>query len=113
MWIITHLEDVCSDMSAIHGIRDVTKMSGPVFFAMAYRLDSYEGAVRAAAAREAGEGPVVDQQTYEAQQRYDQKPMPANDAPALTKEQLTTMFPAAPQIGQEVGMFEIAEMRDA
>jgi len=107
------LEDVCSDMSAFHGVRDIRKLDGPAFFKLAYRLDSYQGAVAAAAAREAGEGPVIDQELYQQQQRQvPPLPMPDPDAPALTAEQLEAMFPAAPQIGQEVGLFEITKVTD-
>jgi hypothetical protein len=121
---------VCSDLSVFHGIRDAMReLDGPTFFALAYRLDAYQGAVTAAAMREAGEGPVVDAEMYGEEEGYPIEPpqyveqsgngemaaqpvavQPASagpDVPALTAEQLEAMFPAAPQIGQEVGLFEV------
>ena len=45
-----HLGDLASDFSAIHGIRDMLALPGPVFFSLAYRLSAYQGvmALRAA-----------------------------------------------------------------
>ena len=48
--MLDHLDDLASDFSAIHGIRDMLALPGPVFFSLAYRLSAYQGvmALRAA-----------------------------------------------------------------
>lgn len=48
--MLEHLADLASDFSAIHGIRDMLSLPGPVFFSLAYRLSAYQGvmALRAA-----------------------------------------------------------------
>lgn len=45
---------MCSDLSAVHGIRDATRLDSATFFTLAYRLTAYQGviAARAAAQRE-------------------------------------------------------------
>jgi hypothetical protein len=98
-------------MSAFHRVGDIRKLDGPTFFKLAYRLESYQGAVAAAAARETGEGPVVDAGLYQPTSDLSQVEVQP-ESPALTAEQLTAMFPAAPQIGQEVGLFEIAQVKN-
>jgi hypothetical protein len=45
-WIINHLEDVESDLSAFHRIDDYTTMTSTRFFALATRLAAYRGVVR-------------------------------------------------------------------
>jgi len=47
-----HLRDLASDFSAIHGIRDMLSLPGPVFFAFAYRLSAYQGVMAARAAEQ-------------------------------------------------------------
>lgn len=103
----------------------MTELDGPTFFALAYRLDSYEGAVRAAAMREAEEEQQMSSMGYnpdypeEPPEYVDAQPEPIreldstpydDEVPALTAEQLAVMFPAAPQIGQEVPMFEVTKV---
>ena len=34
-WLLAYLDDIASDLSAIHGIRDMTQLSGPVFCKLA------------------------------------------------------------------------------
>ena len=46
MWILDHLDDLESDFSAIHGIRDMWRMPSPQFFRMAERMPHYQGAMR-------------------------------------------------------------------
>jgi len=46
---------VCSDLSAIHGIRDATRLDSAVFFTLAVRLPAYRGAVAASIAAAAAE----------------------------------------------------------
>jgi hypothetical protein len=38
-----HLDDLASDFSVYHRIRDISKLPGPVFFAMAHRIGAYGG----------------------------------------------------------------------
>ena len=45
MWVLLHLDDLASDLSAIHGIRDMTRLTGPVFFKLAYRIGAYGNGV--------------------------------------------------------------------
>jgi hypothetical protein len=49
------LDDVCSDLSAIHGIRDATRLGSAQFFTVAVRLPYYRGAVAARIAALAAE----------------------------------------------------------
>jgi hypothetical protein len=48
--VCDHLDDLASDFSAIHGIRDMLALPGPTWLALAYRLSAYQGvmALRAA-----------------------------------------------------------------
>ena len=41
-----HVEDIVSDFSAIHGIRDIRTMSSRVFVMLASRLAAYPGTVQ-------------------------------------------------------------------
>jgi hypothetical protein len=52
MWVLDALDDVCSDLSAFHGIADAGELEGAVFFRLAQLLVCYDGAVRARLARE-------------------------------------------------------------
>lgn len=45
--MLTHLDDVASDFSAIHRVPDIRVLSGPVFFRFAFRLTAYESVMRA------------------------------------------------------------------
>ena len=54
-WILKHIQDIESDLSAIHGIDDMWSMDGPRFFRFAWRLPAYQGAMRARAERQAME----------------------------------------------------------
>jgi hypothetical protein len=47
LWVLDHLDDLASDFSAIHGIRDMTKLSGAAFLKMAYRMSAYESVMQA------------------------------------------------------------------
>jgi hypothetical protein len=58
-----HLADLASDFSAIHGIRDMLALPGPVFFALAYRMSAYQGVMAARSAeQEADESPTPQAQ---------------------------------------------------
>jgi hypothetical protein len=54
-WVLHHLDDLASDFSAIHGIRDMTVLDCRSFFALAHRLTAYRGVLRERALREAAE----------------------------------------------------------
>ncbi len=64
-WVLTHLDDVASDFSAIHRVPDIRRLSGPVFFRFAFRLTAYESVMRArhvdAAAERAAAGTPPDE----------------------------------------------------
>lgn len=47
-----YLDDVVSDLSAVHHIDDAPAMEAAVFFTLAFRLPAYAGAMAAVAARE-------------------------------------------------------------
>lgn len=51
--MLKHLDDIESDLSAIHRIDDMWSMNGPKFFRFAYRLPAYKGAMRAIAEKQA------------------------------------------------------------
>lgn len=75
MWVVGHLRDVESDLSAFHHLRrsEAYALPGPEFFALAYRLPAYPGVVRArlrASARAADEAPEVVDVTPEALAAY-------------------------------------------
>lgn len=46
MWVPAHLADIESDMSAVHGVRDIDELSAPKFFGFAWRLPHYRGVMR-------------------------------------------------------------------
>lgn len=46
-WVLDHLEDLESDFSAIHGIRDMYSLPGPQFFSLAMRMSAYRGVMAA------------------------------------------------------------------
>ncbi len=59
MWVLTHLDDVESDFSAVHRVGDIHMLTSERFFRLAERLVHYQGAVRdmALAARNGDESP--------------------------------------------------------
>jgi hypothetical protein len=54
-WVLNYLDDIESDLSAIHRIDNMWSMNGPRFFRFAYRLPAYQGAMRARAETQAME----------------------------------------------------------
>jgi hypothetical protein len=46
-WVLLCLDDICSNLSAIHGIRDTTKLGSAALFTIAVRLPAYRGAIAA------------------------------------------------------------------
>lgn len=57
-WIPAHLDDLASDLSAVHGIRDMSKLSGAALCKLAYRLTAYQGVMQARYAEQ-----VADQES--------------------------------------------------
>lgn len=48
MWVLDHLEDIDSDMSAFHRVDDaLTTLPAPLYFARAQRLGAYQGVMQA------------------------------------------------------------------
>ena len=45
-WVLGHLDDLASDLSAIHGIRDMSELSGPALCKLAYRMTGYQSVIR-------------------------------------------------------------------
>lgn len=48
MWVLDHLDDIDSDMSAFHRVDDArTTLPAPLYFARAQRLGAYTGVMQA------------------------------------------------------------------
>ena len=47
LWILDHLDDLASDLSAVHGVRDMTVLSGPALCKLAFRLSAYQTVIQA------------------------------------------------------------------
>jgi len=57
-WIPHHLDDLASDLSAIHGIRDMSRLSGAALCKLAYRMTAYQSVMQARYAEQhRGEAP--------------------------------------------------------
>ena len=65
--MLEHLDDLASDFSAIHGVRDVMLLSGPAFFRGATRLPAYRGVMRERLLAEQRDEPAQPQQSSRAQ----------------------------------------------
>jgi hypothetical protein len=50
---LDHLDDLESDFSAIHGVRNMLALPAPQFFRMAERMPAYQGMMRSVVEREA------------------------------------------------------------
>jgi hypothetical protein len=51
--VLKHLDDIESDLSAIHRIRNMWAMEARRFYRYVWRLPAYQGALRAVAERQA------------------------------------------------------------
>jgi hypothetical protein len=91
------LDDVCSDMSVFHGVRDITTLDGPTFFKLAFRLPAYQGAVLV----------TLKGVASELQEEAEEKKGPGT----MTLEELQAAIPPAPSIGQMVPAFEVVKAR--
>ncbi len=58
MWVLDHLDDIASDLSAIHRIDDMYALSSRRFFRLAYRLPAYRGVMRMRVEAAQAEGPA-------------------------------------------------------
>lgn len=52
VWIVDHLDDIDSDLSAFHRIDDLWSMPAPRFFKLAWRLPAYAGVMQSRALAE-------------------------------------------------------------
>lgn len=52
-WVLDYLDDIESDLSAVHRVDDMWQMDGPRFFRLAHRLPAYRGVMRMRAEAEA------------------------------------------------------------
>jgi hypothetical protein len=92
--VIDHLDDIASDLSVFHGIRDAGEMESSVFFMLARRLGAYQGAVAARSQDQGGGTGSTRTPSAQGQQRYEQASHPAitprnaEDAPPATAASL-------------------------
>lgn len=75
VWILDHLDDVLSDLSAFHDASSLEAMESARFFALADRLVYYRGAVRG----------LAEQQQAEAEERKRNGDRSPAAAPAATE----------------------------
>jgi hypothetical protein len=75
--VLDHLDDIASDLSVFHRIDDAAQLSGPAFFALAWRLAAYTGVMqaRANAEQQRDEQTSTPQRSeYTAAQQRDRNP---------------------------------------
>jgi hypothetical protein len=95
--VTDHLDDIASDLSAFHRIDDPGEMEAAVFFALAYRLPAYQGAMAAAVARQRQEqGGGTSSRRAPSQPRYEASsprvtPRTADSAPPATAASLRAL----------------------
>jgi hypothetical protein len=114
MWIWLYRDEVVSDMSRFHGVTDILALDGPTFFALATRLPAYEGACLVAL-RLAKEQPQEELNGAELRELLYETPVEETQPPeeiapeehVMTAAELVAAGPAAPELGQLVGLFEI------
>jgi hypothetical protein len=113
MWIWVLLDDVCSDMSRFHGIRDITALDGPTFFKLAYRLPIYDGAVKVGIEmlqkeREEDHNADLMSRMYDTPVEHpgasDAKAEPGGHV--MTGEELLAAGPPRPELGEFVPIFD-------
>jgi hypothetical protein len=63
--VTDHLTDIASDLSVFHRIDQAEDMEAAVFFALAFRLPAYQGALAATAAQQVRQSGPVGQRTYD------------------------------------------------
>jgi hypothetical protein len=128
------LDEVCSDMSSFHGIRNILKLRSPDFFRMAEQLHNYQGAVLHAAiamaqaeedAKAEAEKLTPEQikaklypgwkgegaETPEPESPVRKYEVPDEKPHTLTAEELQTLpeYGAAPGIGQFAPVFTVVK----
>jgi hypothetical protein len=101
-------------MSRFHGIRDITELDGPTFFALARRLPKYEGAVLDALKRLQEEVKDLQDadlmgQMYTEPRKVKPEEEEVLEGHVLTAEELERLGPPAPEIGQYAAIFEVVK----
>jgi hypothetical protein len=119
MWIWVYRDEVASDLSRFHGIRDMLTVPGPILFALARSLPAYDGAclgvLRAAMEEEKKEPEMTREELYES--LYDTTTIPRaaikqeeqEGEHVMTAEELAVFGPPAPEIGEDVGLFSVVK----
>jgi hypothetical protein len=100
-------------MSVFHHIDDILELPGYVFWRLASRLPAYQGAVTMGIERLREE--VREYQEEHVRDRLYTEPVdapqyrtPVSDEP-LTADQLESIGPPAPELGEQVGLFEVTK----
>lgn len=90
------MDDLVSDFSAIHGIRDIRTLTGPAFFRMAFRLAAYEGVIRArfraAHQRQEQSSPSPQRSLYGPDGGGQREVVPATKAALQAHPEMSRMF---------------------
>ena len=90
-WLLAYLDDIASDLSAIHGIRDMTCLSGPVFCKLAMRLTAYQSVMQArvtALVNDSGQQPAASASGQQGQRQM----VPATKAALQSDEVMSGLF---------------------
>jgi hypothetical protein len=88
--VLDHLDDIASDFSAIHQVRDVTVLDGASFLRLAWRLPCYRGAMREAVLRQQQEREEPSPASRAAPQYASARPDPQRRHVPATKAALMT-----------------------
>lgn len=91
MWIVEYWEDVRSDFAVFFRLDDPTELDGPTFFARAFRLAHYRGAIRDIAMAEAHEEEQRNAPSSSSSQRGYPQPKER-----ITESQLAAQLGGAP-----------------
>lgn len=86
MWVPRCLPDIESDMSAVHRVDDIWSMPAARFFAFAWRLPCYRGAMRERVMKEQRERDGAPQARQPSPGR---RPAPARNAGPVTEAALS------------------------
>jgi hypothetical protein len=123
MWIWVYRDEVASDLSRFHGIKDMLTLKGPIFFALARSLPAYDGAclgVLRMAMEEAKKEPEMTREELYATlytSRIDpetpflppEEEEPEEGGHTMTAEELAIFGPPAPELGEDVGLFSVVK----
>jgi hypothetical protein len=94
--VLTHLDDVASDLSVFHRIRDIRGLRSTAFLRLAMRLAAYNGAVAARMAAERRESAPKSRTRTVTAPRYEGRPprytpRNADSAPPATAASLLAL----------------------